>query len=105
MSLFSCSETNSGPLELPLEVHYSINSIDTGVQAMVHAYFGEDMRYILHDSVRVTMERKALLAEVIQWYDVKNLWITERNGDYCTCVHLNGELLDFWKKDEYLQEA
>lgn len=72
---------------------------------MVHAYFGEDMHYILHDSVRVTMERNALLANVSQWYDGENLWITERSGDYCTCVHLEGELLSFWKKDEYLKET
>lgn len=105
LSLNSCVETKHEPLSLPLKVHYSINSLDTGVRGMVHAYFGEEMEYVLHDSVRVSMTRNALLGEVSQWYDGENLWIRERNGDYCSCLHLHDELLDFWKKDEYLKET
>ena len=101
----SCETPSSEKMQLPIEVSYAIQSQDTGARAMVHAYFGERMSYVLHDSSHFTMRRSALTGDVTQWYDGDNLWIREESGEYCTCVHLEGEILELWKRDEYLVSA
>lgn len=97
---------NDTPLmpSMPLRIHYTVQSPDTGVQAMVHTYFGEDMEYIVYDSNTVKMSREALAGGLTQWYADSVLYIRETAGDYCSCVKLEGSLLQMWMEDEWISD-
>ncbi|MCH2197635.1 MAG: hypothetical protein MK081_02545 [Flavobacteriales bacterium] len=102
IALFSCEETTV--IDTPLRASYAISSPDTGAKGLVHTYFGDRMDYLIFDSTHFVMSREALVGKLVQWYDGDNLWIRQMEGEYCSCIQLEGGLLDIWREDEWLQD-
>lgn len=97
-------DANPAHPQLPLTIHYAVESPDTGALGLVNTYYADAMAYTLYDSVHYSMRRSNLMGGAKEWYDGENLYLRTEQGPFCTCVHLKGELLDVWESDDWISE-
>lgn len=91
--------------ELPLSIKYTVESTDTAALAMVNTYYADQLNYTIYDSTTLYMRREGLMSAGEKWFDGEHLFIRETEGPYCTCVKLEGQLLQFWLDDDWLGEV
>lgn len=100
-----CSTANpQSETYLPLSLHYTVESNDTGAIGLVNTYYADSITYTLYDSVHYLMYRTNLMGGATEWYDGDNLYLRTEQGPFCTCVHLQDELLEVWESDDWISK-